>query len=40
VELAAAGLRMIRWWTDSSGDVALSLAVPGSPSNHLPAAAA
>jgi L-histidine N-alpha-methyltransferase len=28
-ELAAAGLRLVRWWTDSRGDFALSLSVPG-----------
>jgi L-histidine N-alpha-methyltransferase len=27
-ELAAAGLRMVRWWTDPDGDVAVSLSVP------------
>jgi L-histidine Nalpha-methyltransferase len=27
-ELAAAGLRMERWWTDPAGDVAVSLSVP------------
>jgi L-histidine N-alpha-methyltransferase len=27
-ELAAAGLRMTRWWTDPAGDFALSLSVP------------
>jgi L-histidine N-alpha-methyltransferase len=27
-ELAAAGLRMERWWTDAAGDVAVSLSVP------------
>jgi L-histidine N-alpha-methyltransferase len=27
-ELAAAGLRTTRWWTDAAGDFALSLAVP------------
>jgi len=27
-ELAAAGLRMVRWWTDPAGDVAVSLSVP------------
>jgi len=27
-ELAAAGLRLERWWTDPSGDVAVSLSVP------------
>ena len=27
-ELAAAGLRLLRWWTDPSGDVAVSLSVP------------
>ena len=26
-ELAAAGLRRIRWWTDAAGDFGLSLAV-------------
>ncbi len=29
-ELAAAGLRLTRWWTDPDGDYALSLAVPAS----------
>jgi L-histidine N-alpha-methyltransferase len=28
-EYAAAGLRLAAWWTDSAGDYALSLAVPG-----------
>jgi L-histidine N-alpha-methyltransferase len=28
-ELAAAGLRLTRWWTDPAGDFGLSLAVPG-----------
>jgi L-histidine N-alpha-methyltransferase len=27
-ELAAAGLRLMRWWTDPAGDFALSLSVP------------
>jgi L-histidine N-alpha-methyltransferase len=27
-ELAAAGLRLVRWWTDPAGDFALSLSVP------------
>ncbi len=27
-ELAAAGLRLTSWWTDSAGDFALSLSVP------------
>jgi L-histidine N-alpha-methyltransferase len=27
-ELAAAGLRMVRWWTDPAGDFGLSLSVP------------
>ena len=27
-ELAAAGLRMTRWWTDPDGDFGVSLAVP------------
>jgi dimethylhistidine N-methyltransferase/ergothioneine biosynthesis protein EgtC len=29
-ELAAAGLRLTHWWTDRSGDFALSLSVPAS----------
>ncbi|MGL5857658.1 MAG: L-histidine N(alpha)-methyltransferase [Angustibacter sp.] len=29
-ELEEAGLRMVRWWTDSPGDFAVCLAVPGS----------
>jgi L-histidine N-alpha-methyltransferase len=28
-ELAAAGLRMTRWWTDPDGDFGVSLSVPG-----------
>ncbi len=27
-ELAAAGLRMTRWWTDPDGDFGVSLSVP------------
>jgi L-histidine N-alpha-methyltransferase len=27
-ELAAAGLRLMRWWTDPAADFALSLSVP------------
>lgn len=27
-ELAAAGLRLVRWWTDAAGDFAVSLSVP------------
>ncbi len=27
-ELAAAGLRLVHWWTDPDGDFALSLSVP------------
>jgi len=27
-ELAAVGLRLVRWWTDSAGDFAVSLSVP------------
>ncbi len=30
-ELAAAGLRLARWWTDPAGDYALSLALPNHP---------
>ncbi|MGI8680491.1 MAG: L-histidine N(alpha)-methyltransferase [Jatrophihabitans sp.] len=29
VELASAGLRLTQWWTDPTGDFALSLSVPG-----------
>ncbi len=28
VELAAAGLELVRWWTDEAGDFAVSLSVP------------
>jgi L-histidine N-alpha-methyltransferase len=30
-ELAAAGLELVRWWTDAAGDFALSLSRPASP---------